>query len=187
MAKRTSVNCGPASYFNNPFKSIEAKVNSSHHSCAVPLMGMPGGPAENTVHTFNGTLKIYDDTFATIKYKDAHKTVPGRAKFGMPADWVCRRARPMVESEKLLAEERFTSNSPLKLKDTLRRNARSITGRTTAGRTTIASHGDQDIKTSKKSRSRRGSVSAAGRFFRTDGSEGGMKHKGSAPAILLQN
>lgn len=78
-------------------------------------MGLPGGPIENTVHTFNGNLKCFDDTFATIKYKVAHQVVPGKGKFGTPADHVCRRAKPLLESEKTLAEERFTTNSPIKI------------------------------------------------------------------------
>jgi hypothetical protein len=57
--------------------------------------------------------------------------VPGKGKFGTPADHVCRRAKHLVESEKLLAEERFSSNSPLKGNEKLKRAAKSITGRTT--------------------------------------------------------
>jgi hypothetical protein len=103
-------------------------------------MGLPGGPIENTVHTFNGNLKCFDDTFATIKYKVAHQS-SGKAKFGVPADHVCRRAKGMVESEKILAENRF---SP-------KRESKSMTGRTT-----VATGDDYNVLSTKISTKSKG-------------------------------
>ena len=76
MSKRTGTRVGPSSYYNNPFRSIEAKVNSSHHTCAKPLMGAPV-PKNNTVTAFNGTLLLYDDTFASLKWKQENPPVKG--------------------------------------------------------------------------------------------------------------
>ena len=146
-------------------------------------MGLPGGPVENTVHTFNGNLKCFDDTFATIKYKVAHQVATGRTKFGTAADHVCRRAKHLVESEKLLAEERVASNSPLKGNEKLKRAAKSITGRTT-----IATGDDQDYASMPKPKGRRignsrqNSLANRGlKNFETNASEKRLgKHKGSA-------
>ena len=62
-------------------------------------------------------------------------------------------AKPVAEmskSEKLLAEERFASNSPLKGNEKLKRAAKSITGRTT-----IATGDDQDYASMPKPKGRR--------------------------------
>lgn len=38
LQKRTGNKVGPGSYFNDPFNSIEARVNASHHSVSITLI-----------------------------------------------------------------------------------------------------------------------------------------------------
>jgi len=103
-------------------------------------------------------------------------------KFGTPADHVCRRAKPLVESEKLFAEKRFTVNSPLKL---MKRPETSKTGRTTNAAT------EEDYKSAVKVKrrlgtSRQNSVATTGpKYFATSANDTGVKrHKGSAATLL---
>lgn len=59
---------GPGAYNSNPFLNIEAQVNASHHVYGIPLLGVPKGTKDEAYTQINGAL-VFDDRFATLKYK----------------------------------------------------------------------------------------------------------------------